>query len=515
MLLKIFVQEHSSLHSSAAPHGPAGAPGAARRHWEATRMAAAVVQAAPLLGLLRAPRSFLSASARAGNRVRSRWKSGGNISQLHQRGLLKDVFPAADGLQRLLSAGAQGLYCGFDPTADSLHVGNLLALVGLLHFQRAGHRVLVLLGGATARLGDPSGRSSEREAVSADTVRENARSIQEGILGVFRNHRACFCSDAEATTLGPVSVVNNSDWYEGKELVEFIGTVGRHFRMGTMLSRHSVQARLKSPEGMSFTEFTYQMFQAYDFYHLYQHHGCRIQLGGTDQLGNIMSGYEFISKVTGQDVYGIMVPLVTSASGDKLGKTAGNAVWLNRNKTSPFELYQYFVRQPDSSVERYLKLFTFIPLPEIESIMVNHKKDPGKRIAQKRLAAEVTKLVHGKEGLESAKRCTNALYHNSMDALETMSDEELQELFKEASFSENLLEPGTTVLDLCRKANAIPDGPRGYQMITDGGIWINHLRVTEPEQVLVLKQHILTNGLSLLRVGKKNYHIVKWLNLVI
>ncbi|XP_072915314.1 tyrosine--tRNA ligase, mitochondrial isoform X3 [Hemitrygon akajei] len=385
---------------------------------------------APLLGLLRTPRALFTAPGRADTRVWSRWKSGGSVLQLHQRGLFKDVFPAAGGLQQLLSAGAQSVYCGFDPTADSLHVGNLLALVGLLHLQRAGHRVLPLLGGATARLGDPSGRSSEREAVSADTVRENARSIREGILGVFRNHRACFCSDAEAASLGPVSVVNNSDW------------------------------------------------------------------------------------VTGQDVYGIMVPLVTSASGDKLGKTAGNALWLNRNKTSPFELYQYFVRQPDSHVERYLKLYTFIPLPEIESIMVNHNINPGKRIAQKRLAAEVTKLVHGKEGLESAKRCTNVLYHNSVDALETMSDEELKELFKEASFSENLLEPGTTVLDLCRKANAIPDGPRGYQMIMDGGIWINHLRVTKPEQVLVLKQHILTNGLSLLRVGKKNYHIVKWLNLI-
>ncbi|XP_059833990.1 tyrosine--tRNA ligase, mitochondrial isoform X3 [Hypanus sabinus] len=430
MCLKSGPNRSHTLHHQAIlqhPLGTAAASGPPRPRREAAGMAAPV---APLLGLLRRPRVLFTAPGRADTRVWSRRKSGGSVLQLHQRGLFKDVFPATGGLQQLLSAGAQSVYCGFDPTADSLHVGNLLALVGLLHLQRAGHRVLPLLGGATARLGDPSGRSSEREAVSADKVRENARSIREGILGVFRNHRACFCSDAEAASLGPVSVVNNSDW------------------------------------------------------------------------------------VTGQDVYGIMVPLVTSASGDKLGKTAGNALWLNRNKTSPFELYQYFVRQPDSHVERYLKLYTFIPLPEIESIMVNHNIDPGKRIAQKRLAAEVTKLVHGKEGLESAKRCTNVLYHNSVDALETMSDEELKELFKEASFSENLLEPGTTVLDLCRKANAIPDGPRGYQMIMDGGIWINHLRVTKPEQVLVLKQHILTNGLSLLRVGKKNYHIVKWLNLI-
>ncbi|XP_055506152.1 tyrosine--tRNA ligase, mitochondrial [Leucoraja erinacea] len=481
-------------------------------------MAAPMVRAAPLWWSLWAPGSLLSAPRKAAKRVGSRWRSGGGLlSQLHQRGIVQDVFPAAEGgggLQRLLESAPQTVYCGFDPSADSLHVGHLLALLGLIHLQRAGHRVLLLLGGATARLGDPSGRggSGERGSLSAEAVRNNARGLRTSVQAVFANHHACFC-DADQPQ-APLTLLDNSDWYQGKGLVDFIDTVGRHFRMGTMLSRQSVQARLKSPEGMSFTEFTYQMFQAYDFYYLNLHHDCRIQLGGMDQLGNITSGYEFIRKVTGQDVYGIMVPLVTSASGDKLGKTAGNAVWLNKNKTSPFELYQYFVRQPDSNIERYLKLFTFIPLPEIESIMVNHGTDPGKRIAQKRLAAEVTKLVHGKEGLESAKRCTSALYHNSVDVLETMSDEELQELFKGASFSENLLEPGTTVLDLCRKANAVPDGPRGYQIIADGGIWINNLRVTKPEQVLVLKQHILTNGLSLLRVGKKNYHIVKWLNMV-
>ncbi|XP_048405222.1 tyrosine--tRNA ligase, mitochondrial [Stegostoma tigrinum] len=477
------------------------------------KMAVLVLSGSPLLTFIKRSRSFLSAAGKAAVRVRSRCKSCRNILHLHRRGIFKDIFPEGGDLTQLLESGPQTLYCGFDPTADSLHIGNLLAVIGLLHFQRAGHRVLVLLGGATARLGDPSGRSSEREAVSADAVQKNARGIQEGILSVFHNHRLCFCNDAEAASLGPLSILDNWSWYREKEIVSFLDTVGRHFRMGTMLSRHSVQSRLKSPEGMSLTEFTYQMFQAYDFYYLNQHHNCRIQLGGTDQLGNMMSGYEFIHKVTGEDVYSIMVPLVTSSSGDKLGKTAGNAIWLNRNKTSPFEFYQYFVRQPDSNIERYLKLFTFIPLPEIESIMDIHRKDPGKRNAQKRLAAEVTKLVHSKEGLDTAKRCTSALYHSSMDALETMSDEELQELFKEAPFSENLLEPGTTVLDLCRKASAIPDGPRGYQMIMDGGIWINHIRVTKPEQVLILGQHILTNGLSLLRVGKKNYHIVKWLNL--
>ncbi|MBN3296046.1 SYYM protein, partial [Amia calva] len=294
--------------------------------------------------------------------------------------------------------------------------------------------------------------------------------------------------------------------------------VGRHFRMGTMLSRQSVQTRLKSAEGMSLTEFTYQLFQAYDFYHLNQHHGCRIQLGGTDQLGNLMSGHNLIQKVTGEEVFGLTVPLITSSTGDKLGKTAGNAVWLNRDRMSPFEFYQFFLRQPDSHVERqvttwYLKLYTFLPLPEVGHLMEQHHQEPEKRSAQKRLAAEVTKLVHGKEGLDSAKRCTSALYHSSLRALEQMSDEELQELFREAPFCELLLEPGTTVLDACCQANAIPEGARGYQMVTDGGVWINHSRVTTPEQVLIPGQHILTNGLTLIRIGKRNFYIIKWLNL--
>lgn len=212
-------------------------------------------------------------------------------------------------------------------------------------------------------------------------------------------------------------------------------------------------------------------------------------------------------------MYGLTIPLVTSSTGDKLGKTAGNAVWLNRDKTSPFELYQFFLRQPDISVERYLKLFTFLPLGEVERLMEQQREDPGKRLAHKRLAAEVTKLVHGKEGLESAKRCTNALYHSSVQALEEMSDEELQELFREAPFHELLFEPGTTVIDACRKVSAIPDGPRGYRMILDGAVWINHRKEDKAERVLIPKIHILSNGLTLLRVGKRNFYIIKWLSL--
>ncbi|XP_004700258.2 tyrosine--tRNA ligase, mitochondrial [Echinops telfairi] len=440
----------------------------------------------------------------------------GLLAALQERGLFKEFFPEKSTdveLPELFdrgTAGPQTVYCGFDPTADSLHVGHLLALLGLFHFQRAGHNVIAVVGGATARLGDPSGRTKEREALAAEHVRANARALGRGLEAMAANHQQFF---SDRRPWGSFSVLDNSAWYHKQPLVDFLAALGGHFRMGTLLNRLSVQARLKSPEGMSLAEFLYQVLQAYDFYYLFQRYGCRVQLGGSDQLGNIVSGYELIHKLTGEDVFGITVPLIISTTGAKLGKSAGNAVWLNREKTSSFELYQFFVRQQDDSVERYLKLFTFLPLAEINHIMQQHVKEPEKRGPQKRLAAEVIKLVHGKDGLESAKRCTQALYHNSIDALEAMSDEELRELFKEAPFSELVLDPGTSVLDTCRKANAIPDGPRGYRMITEGGVSINHKQVTNPESVLVVGQHVLKNGLSLLKIGKRNFYIIKWLQL--
>uniref|UniRef100_A0A673TYC1 Tyrosine--tRNA ligase n=1 Tax=Suricata suricatta TaxID=37032 RepID=A0A673TYC1_SURSU len=393
------------------------------------------------------------------------------------RGLFKEFFPERGTkieLPELFDRGTgnfpQTIYCGFDPTANSLHVGHLLALLGLFHLQRAGHNVIALVGGATARLGDPSGRTKEREALDAERVRSNARALRQGLEALGANHQELF---ADGRPWGSFTVLDNSTWYQQQHLVDFLAAVGGHFRMGTLLSRLSVQTRLKSPEGMSLAEFFYQVLQAYDFYYLFQHYGCRVQLEFR-HAGCFLKGKGIRDK----------------------------------NLVCYIQLTLYFLSQ------RYLKLFTFLPLPEIDHIMQLHEKEPEKRGPQKRLAAEVTKLVHGQEGLASAKRwCTQALYHSSIDALEVMSDQELKELFKEASFSELVLDPGTSVLDTCRKANAIPDGPRGYRMITEGGVSINHRQVTNPESVLVVGQHILKNGLSLLKIGKRNFYIIKWLQL--
>ncbi|XP_071407269.1 tyrosine--tRNA ligase, mitochondrial isoform X2 [Pithys albifrons albifrons] len=420
--------------------------------------------AGPGGGLCRAPLPLpapLPLRRRAHEQPRRARGAGGLLAAQCERGLFQEVFPAPSAeeqLPALLGPGQPPLaaYCGFDPTADSLHVGHLLPFMALLHFQRAGHDVIAVVGGATARLGDPTGRERAREPLPAGRARAQALALRAGLERLFRNHRELFW-DPGGAGLGRALLLDNARWLGRQPLLRFLGGAGGRLRMGTLLSRQSCQARLRSAEGMSLAEFLYPALQAYDFLHLHQHHGCRIQLGGHDQMGNIMSGYELVTK--------------------------------------------------------YLKLFTFLPLEEIAHIMEMHVKEPEKWGPQKRLAAEVTKLVHGREGLESAKRCTKALYYSSVEALEEMSDLELQELFKQAPSAELMLEPGMTVLDLCRKANAIPDGHSGYQKITDGGVSINGTRVTNPEAVLILGQHILKNGVSLLRVGKKNYYIIKWLQL--
>uniref|UniRef100_H0X4Y7 Tyrosine--tRNA ligase n=1 Tax=Otolemur garnettii TaxID=30611 RepID=H0X4Y7_OTOGA len=433
----------------------------------------------------------------------------GLLAAQSARGLFKDFFPERGTkieLPELFDRRTSGnfpqtIYCGFDPTADSLHVGHLLALLGLFHFQRAGHNVIALVGSATARLGDPSGRTKEREALDAERVKGNARALRRGLEALAANHQQLF---NDGRSWGSFTVLDNSAWYQKQHLVDFLAAVGGHFRMGTLLSRLSVQARLKSPEGMSLTEFFYQVLQAYDFYHLFQRYGCRVQLGGSDQLGNIMSGYEFINKLDNRAEYKLMRKQIIPTT-----KSEKNVILIVPYHHNRLELINTFI----ALSQRYLKLFTFLPLPEIDHLMQLHIKEPEKRVPQKRLASEVTKLVHGQDGLDSAKRCTQALYHNSIDALEVMSDQELKELFREASFSELVLDPGTNVLDTCRKANAIPDGPRGYRMITEGGVSINHRQVTNPESVLVVGQHILKNGLSLLKIGKRNFYIIKWLQL--
>ncbi|EMS24167.1 tyrosyl-trna synthetase [Rhodotorula toruloides NP11] len=367
-----------------------------------------------------------SASARRANVIR----------ELEERGMLAELTSRA---ARTHVESPTTVYLGVDPSARSLHVGNLLALIGLLHFRLHGHTAVALIGGATGAIGDPSGRSTERNALSPEVLASNVESItkqfttflERGVTFAQSRTRRRDAEEAARGDGGSVKVVNNLDWTGSMTLIDFLSSVGKMARVSTMLSRESVKSRLESSSGISFTEFSYQLLQAYDFLRLHRDLGCTMQLGGSDQLGNIVSGIDlirrsnFIESGEGEGeakedpAFGLTFPLLTTAAGEKFGKSAGNAIWLDPAMTSPFEVYQFFLRTTDEEVEKYLKIFTFIRVVEIEGIMQDHKANPKNRIAQKVLAAEATELIHGATGLNQALAATSVFYGSDLASLIT------------------------------------------------------------------------------------------------
>lgn len=438
-------------------------------------------------------------------------KSPRDMLTLHERGIFQTVFPETytSDLVNQLSKSIS-VYCGFDPTADSLHIGNLLAIIGLIHCQRGGHQPLCVVGGATGIIGDPSGKTKDREAMSPMDIENNTIAITNQLNQIFNNHEQ-YIWKHQHRKLKPVKIINNTEWYKDENILTFMSRVGRSFRMADMLSRESVKGRLSSSEGMNFTEFTYQIFQAYDWLQLYQKYNCIIQIGGNDQLGNIVSGYEFITKLTGNKVFGLTVPLVKSSTGDKLGKSAGNALWLDPYKTFPFDLYQYFINLPDSEVEKHLKLFTFLPDSEIRQIMRDHKENPHKRIPHRKISALVTSLIHGESGLKEAKRWTEALFDKTGAALSTLSKQEMKSLFNNVPCTRMVQEAGLTLLDVCMRCKCFSHEDDAQRIIDLGGVYVNHGRVSNADTVLLPGLHILANNITLLRIGKKNHYIVEWL----
>ncbi|XP_014475312.1 PREDICTED: tyrosine--tRNA ligase, mitochondrial [Dinoponera quadriceps] len=434
-----------------------------------------------------------------------------NILKLHERGMYEDIFPNinTNEIVESLNKSPQCVYAGFDPTADSLHIGNLLILMNLLHWQRAGHQIIALVGGATGLIGDPSHRKAERIEIEKVLIEENVKSITKNIETVFDNHEKYFWKQKEEK-LEPPIIVNNLDWYTNVDVIEFVRNIGKYLRMGTMLGRTSVQARLNSETGMSFAEFTYQVFQAYDWLQLMEKYNCRFQIGGSDQMGNIMSGYDLITKSTKKHVYGITLPLITAEGGKKFGKSLMNAIWLSPERSSSFQLYQYFIRTRDSDIEKFLKLFTFLTLDKINEIVDEHRNNPELRTAQKLLAQQVTLLVHGEKGLVAAKRASAALYDQSLEYLVRMNVLELADTFEGATIVDVISEPGLTVYNLARKAKCFKTDHDAERIITAGGFYINHQKITNLNEIVVPGIHILSNNTSLLRVGKRTYHIVRW-----
>lgn len=416
------------------------------------------------------------------------------IDVLMERGFIEQMTHPEELLEK--AKRPLKAYVGFDPTADSLHLGNLVGIMALAWFQRCGHTPVVILGGATGRIGDPSGKSAERPLLDDATLNHNV-----GKIGEFFHKILQFSS-------GPKPVVlNNNDWLGAFTLVDFLRDVGKQFRMGPMLGKEMVRTRLQSDEGLSYTEFTYQILQGYDFYHLCQKHGVTVQLGGSDQWGNITSGIEYNRKLGGDPIYGVTWPLLTRSDGKKFGKSEEGAVWLSSEKLSPYQFYQYLVRVPDADVIRLLKVLTFVDMAEI-SELEKAMQLPGyaPNSAQKKLAEEITRFVHGQEGLDAALRVTEGIAPGSQAVLSGAVLRELASDMPNASlgFDEVV---GQKFVDVAARVDLVPSKSEGVRLVKNGGAYLNNERVSDPAHSIA-SSDLIDGSYLLLSAGKKKRMLI-------
>uniref|UniRef100_A0AAV1TKY2 Tyrosine--tRNA ligase n=1 Tax=Peronospora matthiolae TaxID=2874970 RepID=A0AAV1TKY2_9STRA len=427
------------------------------------------------------------------------------LAALQRRGLLSALThpDAGHSIDKLLvqhqrAPNPPSVYCGFDPTADSLHLGNLLQAIALRHFQRAGVRPILLVGGATGMIGDPSGKSEARVLLSDETVLQNTQQLlAKGLSNVL---------DFDDAQTGAI-VCNNAEWHDRVSAVTWMRDIGRHFRVNAMLQRDSVKRRLETDQGISFLEFSYQLFQAHDFLHLYRNYGCVAQIGGSDQWGNIVSGIELVRKSTGKEVFGATLGLLTTATGEKYGKSAGNAIWLNADKTSVFDFYQFFLRSDDSSVQKLLQSFTFREMDEIRDIVAEHEKAPEKRAAQKVLAGDITAMMHGQEGLKAALDATEVLFGKKSGCLS--ADEMLRLAGDAPSIAVSRADVlNQRVVDLAVRVGAAQSKAMCRRLIKGGGVYLNNERV-DSDALRVETSHLIDDKLLLVRIGRRNNFIVQ------
>lgn len=413
------------------------------------------------------------------------------LEDLKYRGLINQITDE-EGLEKLLSQEKIKLYCGFDPTADSLHIGHLLPILMLRRFQMAGHQPIALVGGATGLIGDPSGKKAERTLNAKETVANWVESI--------KNQLSRFL-DFEAKE-NPAIIANNYDWTGNMDVITFLRDVGKNFGLNYMLAKDTVQSRLDA--GISFTEFSYMILQSLDFLNLYKKENCRLQIGGSDQWGNITAGLELIRK-TQEDAkaFGLTIPLVTKADGTKFGKTEGNAVWLDPEKTSPYEFYQFWINTDDRDVVKYLKYFTFLSHEEIEELAKATEEQPEKRLAQKALAEDVTKLVHGEEALKQAIRITEALFSGNIKEL---NGAEIEQGFKDVPSFTNTDEE-TNLVNLLVAAKISFSKRQAREDIQNGAIYINGDRITDVQYTLSDADKI-EGKFTIIRRGKKKYYLI-------
>ncbi len=424
------------------------------------------------------------------------------IDELTWRGMVHTVMP---GTEEEIAKGMATAYLGIDPTADSLHIGHLVGVMMLKHFQRAGHRPIALVGGATGMIGDPSMKSQERKLLDEDTLRHNQEAIKKQL-----SHFLDFDSDAPNAAV----MVNNYDWMKDFSFLAFIRDVGKLITVNYMMAKDSVKKRLngENQQGMSFTEFSYQLVQGYDFLHLYREYGCRLQLGGSDQWGNMTTGTELIRRTEGGEAFCLTCPLITKADGGKFGKTESGNVWLDRRYTSPYKFYQFWLNVSDADAEKYIKIFTELPKDEIDALIAEQASDPGRRPLQKRLAAEITTMVHSRQDLEDAIAASQILFGSSdATALRRLDEGTLLDVFASVpSFEVSRAEiGGIKLVDmLVEKAPVFASKSELRKLMQQGGFSVNKQKVTDP-MTEVTEDMLLKDKYIVVQQGKKKYYLIK------
>lgn len=424
------------------------------------------------------------------------------IEELRWRGMLQDMTPELDDH---LKKGMASAYLGFDPTADSLHIGHLVGVMTLLHFQRAGHKPFALVGGATGMIGDPSFKSAERNLLEKSTLDHNIHCLQQQ-LAKFLNFSGTSSNKAE--------LVNNYDWISKFSFLEFIRDVGKHITVNYMMSKDSVKRRLEDGNGLSFTEFTYQLIQGYDFYHLWKNENCSVQLGGSDQWGNIVTGTELIRRMGGGSAYALTVPLITKADGTKFGKTESGSVWLDPEKTSPYAFYQFWLNVSDEDASKYIRIFTVLDQTTIESLETNHAEAPHLRTLQKEIGKQITTMVHGEKEFEMAVKASEILFgKSSTEDLAALDERTFLQVFDgvpQVQVNRSEYDSLENVLDLfgeMTQGEVFASKGEARKMIQGGGVGVNKEKLSDPNASPVFQ--LLQGKYLLVQKGKKNYFIIK------
>ena len=424
------------------------------------------------------------------------------VEELTWRGMINNIMP---GTEEQLNKEMTSAYVGIDPTADSLHIGHLVSIMMLKHFQRAGHRPIALIGGATGMIGDPSMKSQERKLIDEETLRHNQEAIRKQL-----SHFLDFDSDAPNHAV----LVNNYDWMNEVSFLNFIRDIGKHITVNYMMAKDSVKKRLaaNADHGMSFTEFSYQLLQGYDFLYLYEHEGCRLQMGGSDQWGNITTGTELIRRINGGEAYAITCPLITKADGGKFGKTESGNVWLDPERTSPYKFYQFWLNVSDADAAKYIKIFTDLPKEEIKALEQEQERDPGMRPLQKRLAREITTMVHSAQDYEMAVEASQILFSNkAKDILHKIDEATLLSVFEgvpQFEISRDALSAGIPAIALLAEHAAVfPSKGEMRKMTQGGGVSINKEKISDPNMVID-SSYLLNDKYILAQRGKKNYFLL-------